>query len=107
NAAQQLAEKGFRSETKLAESQANLKTAKANLKNMEIDLANTYIRAPFDGVLEDRLVEKGDYVKVGDVMAKVIDLDPIYVTGGITEQDIHKVHQGQKAYAKLLDGRVV
>lgn len=104
NAARTLSEKGFRAETKLAEAQANLETARADLKKAELDLNNIYIRAPFDGFLEDRMVEVGDYVKVGDDVARVVDLDPIYMIGGVTEQDIHQVTRGQKAQGNMLNG---
>ena len=76
-AAQKLAQKGFRSGTKLAEARALLDAARARAKTIRIDLSKTTITAPFRGILEARYVEKGDFVKIGDNIAKIVDLDPI------------------------------
>ncbi|CAN0575224.1 unnamed protein product, partial [Laminaria digitata] len=76
-AATELAKKGFRSDTKLAEARAQLDAALAKTKSMRIDIARTTISAPFGGVLETRYVEKGDYVKAGDDIASIVDLDPV------------------------------
>lgn len=104
-AASRLAKKGFRSDTKLAESRAQLDAARARTKSMRIDISRTKIRAPFDGVLEDRYVETGDYVKVGDEIATIVDLDPVLAVGFVSERDITEVKVGAKASVELVDGR--
>lgn len=85
-AAKKLSQKQFRSKVQLAEAVANLETAKAGLRSMRVDIARTTIRAPFDGILDDIPVNVGDYVAVGNVSAKVVDLDPILIVGDVTER---------------------
>lgn len=106
-AAVALAKKGFRSDTKLAEAQAQLEAAQARSKSMRIDLSRTTIRAPFAGVLETRHIEKGDYVQKGDEIASIIDLDPILAVGYISERDIGSINVGAEGSARLMDGRSV
>jgi len=104
NASAKLTEKGFRSETEKAGAQARLDAARAAVQLMEIDIARTTFRAPFDGTIEAGHVEKGDYVKVGDVTAMVVDLDPILVVGNISERQISKIEEGMSGKVTLIDG---
>ena len=104
-AAQNLAQKGFRSGIKLAEARALLDAARARAKTIRIDLSKTTITAPFRGVLETHYVEKGDFVKIGDNIAKIIDLDPILAVGFISERDIDAIKIGGRGRLKLTNGR--
>ena len=104
-AAEQLAKKGFRSGTKLAESRAQLDAARAQLKSMRIDLSRTTIKAPFRGILETRYVEKGDYVKAGDNVAKIVDLDPVLAVGFVSERAISALSVGSAGTVTLIDGK--
>ena len=61
-----LMNQSYVSEAQLQEAAAMLEAAKAELARAEIDLASIVIRAPFDGALQERMVEIGDYVKNGD-----------------------------------------
>ncbi|MDA0240663.1 MAG: efflux RND transporter periplasmic adaptor subunit [Proteobacteria bacterium] len=104
SAAKDLAARNFRSKVKLAESQAHLKAAEASLASMELDIQRTTLRAPFDGILESRLVEVGDFVDIGDPLASFIDLSPILVVGEVTDRNIGKVKIGITAQARLVTG---
>jgi multidrug efflux system membrane fusion protein len=105
NAAKALSEKGYRSDTKLAEAAAHLDAARARVSQMKTDIDRTTIRAPFDGILEKRLVELGDYVKIGDDIARVVDLDPVFVVGAVSEREVGALKVGAAAIASLVDGR--
>jgi len=104
NAAEKLTERGFRSETEKAGAQARLDAARAVVEQMELDIARTTFRAPFDGTIEAGHVETGDYVKVGDVTAMVVDLDPILVVGNVSERQVGTVKEGMTGTVTLIDG---
>lgn len=106
-AAQQLSRKGYRSSTKLAESQAYLDAARAQLRRMQVEIGHTVVRAPFDGVLENRNVEVGAYVKEGDAIGKLVDLDPALIVANVSERDIGKIAVGLRGTARLIDGNQV
>ncbi|MBM85139.1 MAG: efflux transporter periplasmic adaptor subunit, partial [Rhodospirillaceae bacterium] len=106
-AARKLARKGFQAETKLAAAFANLQAAKASQERMQTNLENTTIRLPFDGILNHRLVELGDFLKKGDRVAEVVDLDPVLVTAYVSERDYFKLARGQTARARLTDDTVL
>ncbi len=104
-AARQLAGKGFQTESKKAEAEANLSSARASLEAIRVDLGRTTIEAPFDGVIETRSVEVGDYVQVGDEIAVIADFDPIVVTIQVSEREISRVDAGVTAEIQMLDGQ--
>ncbi|MBN9570191.1 MAG: cation transporting ATPase C-terminal domain-containing protein [Alphaproteobacteria bacterium] len=70
--AKKLFEDGFRSKTQMAQAEAALQAARAAEDTQAIQLANTKIRAPFDGVTDDRYVNVGDYMRPGDKCALLI-----------------------------------
>lgn len=102
DAAKSLAGKGFQSESAKAAAEANLTAAKAQLETIRVDINRTVIKAPFDGVVEVRPVQIGDYVRPGDQIAQIADLNPIVVTIQVTEREIGKVQLGILAEIELL-----
>lgn len=104
-AARELESKGFRASTKLAEAQALLDAARAEVERYRVDLTHTEINAPFEGVLERRDVEVGAFLKVGDPVATVVDLDPILVVAAVSERAVGRVAPGITASVTLVDGR--
>ena len=86
--AEQLFKKGYRSEVKLSESRTNFENALAQYEKSQVELNNTKVLVPFDSTIEDSFVELGDYVKKGDNVAKIVDLDPIFIKINVTENDI-------------------
>ena len=105
NAAKELQAKGFNSRVRLAQSSAELEAARAELKRTELDLANTEIRAPFDGVIADQMIEVGDYAEIGKILFSIVDLDPIEMTGFVTEKQVASIAAGAEVDVRLLDGR--
>ena len=102
-----LAAKGFTSQTRAAEAKAQLQASEAAVKRMEVMLGQTRILAPFDGVLDQRPAELGDYLQKGSACGTVVDIDPMLMVGEISERDIGFVSVGDKGDAVLADGRKV
>lgn len=103
--AQQLQRRDFASRVSLAEARANLEAAQARKAEIALDVARTRITAPFDGVFADNLVEIGDFVREGDALGTIVDLDPLTVTGQVSERDVADLTLDQKASVTLVDGR--
>jgi multidrug efflux system membrane fusion protein len=98
---------GYVSETQIAEAVAKLESAKAELTRAQLDLEYMSIRAPFDGVLQERDVEIGDFVRAGDQVANFVDNTSIIVTGAIAEQDAPYVQVDDTGHARLATGQEV
>ncbi len=100
-----LVEKGLQSETNLKQARADLAAAQAEKKRLQLDLEDTAIQAPFKGILEQRFVEKGSYLEIGDQIAEIVDIHKLKPVAYIGQQDIQWVKPGQRVSVRLLDGR--
>jgi multidrug efflux system membrane fusion protein len=105
NAAQSLENKGFNSRIKLAEARADLEMARTELKQAQIDLNKREIKAPFDGIINERPAEIGDFLSVGDPVFSIVDLDPLKISAFIAERDIQDLTIGSVAHAEFLNGK--
>jgi len=104
-AAQQLAEKGYRSQTQVLETQAALDAAQAQVRQAEIALSQVDIRAPFAGVFDKRDAEIGTYLAPGQACGTMIELNPLLVVGDVPETDAAKLRLGAPASAVLVSGQ--
>lgn len=94
-------------EVQIAETAALLASAEAQLQRVRLDLDRTTVSAPFDGVLEERNVELGDYVGIGDTIAQLVDNDPLIAVGEVSEREIDGVAVGTRGRARLISGEIL
>jgi len=106
-AARALQQKQFVSEAQLAELASRVASARASLEEIELEVANTTVTAPFDAVLQERMVEIGHYVSSGDALAQLVDIDPLIVVGEVSEREIHELAVGRPGTAHLVSGEAV
>jgi len=83
--AQNAAQQSFRS----------LQAARARLDLARKSAADTVVRAPFAGIVAERLVSTGDYVSRGMKVATVVRIDPVRVELTVPEQYLSQVKDGQ------------
>ena len=107
NANVALAKQGYLAKTLLAESATALEAARASERTSEIDLARTQIRAPFDGLVDDRYVNVGDLMHDGDKCALLIAPEPFLAVGMVSEHDVGSIKAGNPASATLVTGETV
>ena len=74
-----------------------LAISKASLEEVRARLNRTRILAPTAGLLNDLLVEEGEYVQAGTAVAEVVDTDTVKVVVEVPERDIAFFAIGQKA----------
>lgn len=77
------------------QSYRSLEAARARIGLARKSLADTSIRAPFAGIVAERLVSVGDYVTRGARVATVVRVDPLRVELTVPEQSIALVQVGQ------------
>jgi len=111
-----LAEKNLISRQDLEAAQTNLQTAvaaheaaiaaerelraemvarQATLDSATRDLKDTTIRAPFDGVVAERMVSEGQYVDAQAPVIRLVRLDPLRLTADVPEKFAPDVRVGQ------------
>ncbi len=106
-AATQLQKKGYSSDVRLATARANLDAAQASVDRAILDVNNVQIKAPFDGILERRMLDVGDFASRGDALLRFVSLSPIKVTAFVTEQQKVIITKGNKAQITLVDGHEI
>jgi membrane fusion protein (multidrug efflux system) len=74
-----------------------LAISKAQLEEVRARLDRTRILAPMAGVLNDLLVEQGEYVQAGTAVAELVDTGTVKVVVQVPERDIAFFSVGQKA----------
>ncbi len=125
NAARQLSEDGFASETRVVSAQAamdaatagvqransavssaeaGIEAAQAAVATAEREIERLAIAAPFSGLLETDTAELGSLMQPGTPCATIIQLNPIKLVGFVPETDVGKVSVGAIAGARLANG---
>lgn len=98
-AATRLRETGYVTEGELAAKFAALQSSKAQLADAEYQLKHLTITAPVSGVIEEQPVEVGNYVRVGEMVVKILVNDPLRVMVNVSETDVPRVKVGAPASA--------
>lgn len=106
-AADQLARKGFTSETRANAMIAELEQARARVFRAELDIARLTIAAPFDGLLETDTAELGSLLQSGSTCASLIALDPIKLIAYAPERTVDQLKVGAEISARLITGREI
>jgi membrane fusion protein, multidrug efflux system len=68
----------------------------SDIKLVEAQLTKTVIRAPFDGVLGLRMISEGSVIGPSDVIANIVNIDPIKIEFSIPERYANQVKVGSK-----------
>jgi len=91
-------------ESTLANLEAQISNVKSVLKNIKLDIEKTIIKAPFDGIVSEKMVEETEFISIGTPLFTIIDLDPIKIEGYLSEFDVNKVSVGTKALIEDSNG---
>jgi RND family efflux transporter MFP subunit len=93
-------------ERELATAEADLRVAQAAFAAAETQGLNTTIRAPFDGIVTERLHNPGDSVRAqeDDPILRIIDPKQVQVTAGVTTADALRFTVGATARALAKGG---
>lgn len=102
-ASEKLLEKGYEAKSKYQETLAALQEALAQKQKAAQDLENTKICAPFDGFLNTRDLEVGDYVQVGSLLGVLIDNNPLLAVLNLSAKQVKDLKVGMPALVELSD----
>jgi len=64
-------------QTRVRTAEADIAEKKAALSQAELNLRDAYVRAPTAGMIESRVVQTGQYVQPGTVLATLVRRDPL------------------------------
>jgi membrane fusion protein (multidrug efflux system) len=105
NRYESLDDRGAATDIEMFRARAAAEISKAVLKEVGERLKRTVIRAPMAGVLNDMLVEPGEYVTPGSPVAEIVEMDRLKAVVNLPERDVVYAHVGEKV--RLLVDSVV
>ena len=86
-----LVRKKVMSPAELDKISAQLKGLEAQVNEVQLALSRTQIVSPLCCLLNETKANRGDFVGVGDPVARILQLDPVKVTVGVPESDVAAV----------------
>jgi len=75
---------------------AGLENTQAKLSRFKKELGDTRVLAPMDGVVSERMVSAGEYVKIGASLFKIVDANPLKLSFTLPEKNTGAIRTGQK-----------
>lgn len=73
----------------------SMEEARADLKQTELMLQKSVLQSPLAGVLDEISVDPGEYVNVGQPLARIVQVDRLKVNVDVPEKDVPFLHVGQ------------
>ena len=80
------------------------RAVEADLRAAEFALSQRTIRAPFDGVIGLTAIQRGDYLRVGDVVTTIDDPSSLIIEFTLPQEAAAAVRIGQPVEARLAGG---
>lgn len=93
SAQQGLAQPQIASE-QIASDRGSLDQARASVQLLQTQIAQTAIVAPFDGVVTARLLDPGAFAAPSSPVARVSQIDTVYVNVNVPDDNLSYVHPG-------------
>ncbi|MCX6564504.1 MAG: efflux RND transporter periplasmic adaptor subunit [Candidatus Aminicenantes bacterium] len=91
--------------TKVLLAAADVAQTQAALNQAKLNLHDAYVRAPFNGIIQTRTAQTGQYVQVGTVLATLVRRDPLLLRFSIPERSAAELRPGQLANFKVRDNQ--
>ncbi|EPJ53853.1 MAG: hypothetical protein OFPI_09050 [Osedax symbiont Rs2] len=104
SASRKLKKRGMIAENRLIADQAGVQTARAELALIQHEVDSASVQAPFDGVLNSRVVELGDYLQKGNVVGVLVDDTVLKVTGQVPQKNVGDLQLNQAVEISLSNG---
>lgn len=89
--------------TKVQSTAAEVSQAQAALAQANLNLHDAFVRAPVTGIIQTRVVETGQYVPVGTVLATLVQRDPLLLRFQVEEKDAMPLRPGIIARFTIAD----
>ena len=93
---------------------AKQESLEAKLDNSMINLNSTIVKAPIDGIIANRIVEPGVYMKKGWPLMSIVPTKDVWIIANFKETQIENIKVGQRASIKIdafsnlkLEGKVL
>lgn len=94
-------------EPQLKSSQARLKAAKAKSRQAVLNLERTKIIAPYDGFIQSKAADVGQYVRAGEVVGRFVGSREIEVLVSVSIDQLFWIRQAMRESDDLVKAKVI
>lgn len=105
-------DKKIGSEIQYLQAKTNYEAQMKAVAQMKAQLGKTIVKAPFSGVIDEVITEKGQVVGPGQQLMRIVNLSDMYVSANVPESFIGKIKNGAivdvevKSTGKIYKGKV-
>lgn len=105
-------DKKIGSEIQYLQAKTNYEAQMKAVAQMKAQVAKTIVRAPFSGIIDEVITDKGQVVGPGQQLMRIVNLSDMYVSANIPESFIGKIKVGAivdvqiKSIGKTYQGKV-
>ncbi|TCB51986.1 HlyD family secretion protein [Acinetobacter sp. ANC 4779] len=86
----------------IVQQKALIEVATSNLHLTELNLHRSEVVAPADGTLSNFELQQGNYIKVGQAVAALVNRQQLYIVGYFEETKLNKIYVGAPATIQLM-----
>lgn len=90
-----------RARTELEATDADVTRLEADVERAEVEMSDMTLTAPFDGVIAQRLIDAGNYIRVGEQIATLYQVDPLDMSFRLPERFAGRVNVGQAVEVRV------
>ena len=95
---------GITTESQVMQSRSANAAAEAAVIEAQKQVENSIISAPFSGRLNDMTLDEGEFVNDGDIVAEVLDNDPLTIVAQVPQQALSRLQKDQVATVSFITG---
>ena len=86
----------------IVQQKALIEVATSNLHLTQLNLNRSEVVAPADGTLSNFELQQGNYVKVGQAVAALVNRQQLYIVGYFEETKLNKIYVGAPASIQMM-----
>ncbi|NNH35098.1 HlyD family secretion protein [Acinetobacter sp. NIPH 2377] len=86
----------------IVQQKALIEVASSNLHLTQLNLNRSEVVAPADGTLSNFELQQGNYVKVGQAVAALLNRQQLYIVGYFEETKLNKIYVGAPATIQMM-----
>lgn len=74
--------------------------AKARLRQARVRISDANIKAPFDGIVNKRYIEKGAFISAGNPLFEIVDISRLKLVLSVNEAQVSNLREGDQVRIK-------
>lgn len=89
-------EQNIGTEVQFLEAKNRMESLERKLATLQSQLAQSVVRAPFSGTVEEIMVHPGEMASMGTPLLRLVSLEDMYIKAAVSENYIGKLRKGDK-----------